>query len=309
MKQSTLDILGLGSACVDDFLVMESFPERGMKIDVLSAQRQGGGLTGSALVAASRLGCKCGLVIRLGGDDISAFIRQSLTKEGIVLYEQPGGEGFAPYHSIIIVERGSGERTILCKPPHGVDPQTGAAEFALLDAVKCLFVDYIYAPHFLSMVDKARAMGLPVVGDFEKTADRTLELMALVDHLIVPLHYAREVTGAATAAEAAEKLAAQPGRTLACVTDSERGCWFAENGGGADATHVPAFPVARLVDTTGCGDVFHGAYAACLVQGYPPAECVRRAAAAAALKAGKVGAQQGSPFLAELEAFLSACAG
>jgi sugar/nucleoside kinase (ribokinase family) len=68
--------------------------------------------------------------------------------------------------------------------------------------------------------------------------------------------------------------------------------------------HQPAFPVA-VVDTTGCGDVFHGAYAAGLVRGLGVMERVRLAAAAAALKATRPGGQAGAPTLAEVEQFLN----
>jgi sugar/nucleoside kinase (ribokinase family) len=58
------------------------------------------------------------------------------------------------------------------------------------------------------------------------------------------------------------------------------------------------------VDTTGCGDVFHGAYAAALVRGMGVEERVRFAAAAAALKATRRGGQAGAPTLEEVETFL-----
>jgi sugar/nucleoside kinase (ribokinase family) len=58
------------------------------------------------------------------------------------------------------------------------------------------------------------------------------------------------------------------------------------------------------VDTTGCGDVFHGAYASALARGLSLAERVRFAAAAAALKATRPGGQAGIPTRPEVEAFL-----
>ena len=53
------DILGFGIVTVDDFLIVESYPSPDAKTPVLEQTRQGGGLTGTALVAASRLGAKC----------------------------------------------------------------------------------------------------------------------------------------------------------------------------------------------------------------------------------------------------------
>jgi sugar/nucleoside kinase (ribokinase family) len=86
------------------------------------------------------------------------------------------------------------------------------------------------------------------------------------------------------------------------VTDGERGCWFAEAGGVA--AHVPAYRVL-VVDTTGCGDVFHGVYAAALARGAAIREALEAATAAAALKAGQLGAQAGIPTRAAVERFMA----
>jgi sulfofructose kinase len=59
-----------------------------------------------------------------------------------------------------------------------------------------------------------------------------------------------------------------------------------------------------VVDTTGCGDVFHGAYAAALARGLDLAGRVRFASAAAALKAMRAGAQAGIPTRAAVEEFI-----
>jgi sugar/nucleoside kinase (ribokinase family) len=93
-----------------------------------------------------------------------------------------------------------------------------------------------------------------------------------------------------------------PGKQLVAVTDGANGCWYATS--PEDIHHQPAFPV-HAQDTTGCGDVFHGAYAAALAQGLNPAERIRLASAAAALKASRPGGQAGVPHRSEVEALLA----
>jgi sugar/nucleoside kinase (ribokinase family) len=95
----------------------------------------------------------------------------------------------------------------------------------------------------------------------------------------------------------------ETGRRAVVVTCGADGCWYLEEA-GASPRHQPAYPV-RVADTTGCGDVFHGAYASALVRGAGLAERVRFAAAAAALKATRPGGQEGIPTRAEVEAFLA----
>jgi ribokinase len=68
--------------------------------------------------------------------------------------------------------------------------------------------------------------------------------------------------------------------------------------------NVPAFHV-EVVDTTGCGDVFHGAYCYALARGLPLMKRLRIASAAAALKATQRGGQAGSPKIEQVEHLLN----
>jgi len=92
------------------------------------------------------------------------------------------------------------------------------------------------------------------------------------------------------------------GKAAVVVTCGAEGSWWIGEGVQAPV-HQPAFAV-EVVDTTGCGDVFHGAYAAAWVRGLPLGERVRVASAAAALKATQPGGQTGSPRWDEVQAFL-----
>jgi sugar/nucleoside kinase (ribokinase family) len=69
-------------------------------------------------------------------------------------------------------------------------------------------------------------------------------------------------------------------------------CWFAERSGAA--RFQAAFPVAVL-DSTGCGDVFHGAYAAAIARGEPRPYAIETASAAVAIKATRPGGRAGIP--------------
>ena len=83
-------------------------------------------------------------------------------------------------------------------------------------------------------------------------------------------------------------------RRSAVVTCGGAGSWYVSDADPEAARHQPALPV-KVVDTTGCGDVFHGAYAAALVHGLDVAGAVRFASAAAGLKAASPGGQAGIP--------------
>jgi ribokinase len=125
-------------------------------------------------------------------------------------------------------------------------------------------------------------------------------MLALADHLIVNQDLACEVTGFHDPEKAVRALA-KPERPATVVTAGEAGCWYAE--GDGPVLYQPAFRV-QVVDTTGCGDVFHGAYAAFLARGMDVPTCIRYAAATAALKATQPGGRAGIPTLEVVERFL-----
>jgi len=93
-------------------------------------------------------------------------------------------------------------------------------------------------------------------------------------------------------------------RSTVVVTCGAEGAWCTCAERPGHVFHQPAFRV-ETIDTTGCGDVFHGAYAAVLREGWCAADRLRFAAAVAALKATRAGGQKGVPSRTEVEAFLA----
>jgi sulfofructose kinase len=85
------------------------------------------------------------------------------------------------------------------------------------------------------------------------------------------------------------------------VTQGGQGCLWLEND---RLHHQPGFAV-NVVDTTGAGDVFHGALAVSLAHGASPAEAVRFASGVAALKCTRPGGRAGIPDCDQARSFLS----
>jgi len=85
------------------------------------------------------------------------------------------------------------------------------------------------------------------------------------------------------------------------MTDGVNGFWYSEY--EETVHHFPVYQVA-VVDTTGCGDVFHGAYAAAFVRGESFRKSLQVASSSAALKATCYGGREGIPNLAKVEEFL-----
>jgi sulfofructose kinase len=93
------------------------------------------------------------------------------------------------------------------------------------------------------------------------------------------------------------------GPRVVVVTEGEHGSWCASPEG---EFHTPAFEPPRVVDTTGAGDVFHGAFLFGRAQGWDLRRSLKVAAATASLKCRALGGRAGIPTLPEaLELALS----
>ncbi len=296
-----IDILGLGATAVDRLLYVPAYPPPNSKVNVLRSAQQCGGLTATALVAAARLGARCAYAGQLGDDEDARFVAQTLQNEGIDLSHALRLAQAGPIRSTIVVSADNGARTIFAAYPTacGAHPDWPPAD--VIRRSRVLFADHVGMPGMIRAARIARQAGRPVVCDIERDEPGYEALLALVDHVVLSWDFAAALTGAGTPEAAVMRLWAAE-RALVAVTCGEGGCYFSAD--GRVVHHQPAFRVT-VVDTTGCGDVFHGAYCVGLLRGMDVGARIRFAAAAAALKATRAGGQAGAPTLAQVMDFLA----
>ena len=293
-----IDVLALGAVAVDDLLYIDAYPGPDEKSPVRERQRRCGGMSAIAAITACRLGSRGAYAGVLGRDELSGFAVNEMRREGVDLRHLARRKGVAPVHSIILIDSKTGSRNIF----YDVRGVLGAARnwppAEVICSARVLFVDWYSVPGMIRAARVALAAGVPVVADFESDEPPGFTtLLALANHLILSHDFAAKLTGQADPIRAVQRLWTRD-RELAAVTCGAQGCFYLTSEATATVRHQPAFKV-KTVDTTGCGDVFHGAYAAALARGMQADDRVRFAAAAAALKAGQSGgAQQGIPTLA-----------
>jgi sugar/nucleoside kinase (ribokinase family) len=262
--KSPIDILGLGCAAVDELIYVAAFPPADAKTRVLRWEQHCGGLTATALVAASRLGAKCAFAGVLGNDTQSCVVLNALRYEGIDVSRAICRDGARPVRSVIVVDEKRRTRNVFFDIDGAVGADDKKPSKELIRAAKVLFVDNFGTKGIIRAVKIARAAGIPVVADFESSsAPRFDELLALVDHLILSEAFACKITRSNNPATAATRLWHRQ-RKVVIVTRGDEGCCYLDQD-----TQTPrqifAFKV-KSRDTTGCGDVFHGAYAAALAR-------------------------------------------
>jgi sugar/nucleoside kinase (ribokinase family) len=298
------DVIGFGAVAVDDLIYINRFPSPGQKEKIIRRIRQGGGLAGTALVACSRLGVHAAYVGILGFDELSQFTLDELKREGVDTSIVNRKKGTGPYYSTIIVEHHTGERIILFSPEAVENPSIDdLPEEDILDS-KVVFLDYTVIDAAEKIISLAHSRNIPIVADIELIEDsRIFSVMALVDHLIVNLEMGRSITHKKNPEEIIRFFQSN-GTKNSIVTDGANGCWYQSD--GKEIAHQPAFMV-DVVDTTGCGDVFHGAYATALALGMGIPESVKLAAATAALKATKPGGRLGIPSFRTAKKFIEDC--
>jgi len=294
------DLLGLGAVSVDDVYYVNHYPPSNTKIEIQGVSRRGGGLAGTALVTAARLGARAAYCGVLGDDELSTFTLKELESEGVDcthVERRPDGR---PFHALVIVDSSNGERTILYTGKGVSEPSPDSITEELIGSCQVLFIDHTVVASSFRALEIARRVGATVVADLESRSDPRIEaLQASVDHLIVGVDFARAITGSADPDEMVRRLS-RTNRIVSVVTAGDRGCWWARSDG---ESHWHAAFDVDVVDTIGCGDVFHGAYAARIAVNDTIENAVHVAAAAAALKAASAG-RAGTLSWTAVEAFL-----
>jgi sugar/nucleoside kinase (ribokinase family) len=283
-SKKKIDVLGLGCAAVDDLLYVPSYPPADSKARVQTWHRQFGGLTGSALVAAARLGARCAYAGCLGTDELSSHIANNFLREGVDISHAPRLPDAGGIHSTIVIAQETGSRNIFYEVHGVVGAHPSLPSDDVIRDAKVLFIDHYGMPGNLRALKCARSFGVPVVADFEDAAVPCFEeVLNGVDHLILSEEFACPLTRQENAADAALALW-RPDRATVIVTCGRNGCWSVSKESGEKPGRHPAFPV-RAANTSGCGDVFHGAYAFRLACGDSLEERIHFASAAAAVKA------------------------
>ena len=294
------DIIGFGAIAVDDLLFLQNFPQFNTKVEVKKRMRYAGGLAGTALVAASRLGVKAAYYGILGEDELSEFTINEFTKEKVDTSLCIKKEGAKPIHSTIIIDQSSGGRTILFSLDGFQSPEIDEITFDSLRSSKIIFLDSYVLGIFPRVLNLAHSTGIPIIADIESDRIRDFpEILMAIDHLILNIDVAALIVNKKSPEGILMALDSEK-RICSVITDGTNGCWYKEK--DKPIFHMPAFHV-KTVDTTGCGDVFHGAYAAALIRGKNILTAVLQASAAAAIKATQPGGRNGIPYLENLLVF------
>ncbi len=295
-----IDVAGVGYSALDVLAAIGEMPEMDTKMEAGSLEVQGGGPTATALVALSRLGARAAIVTKTGDDALGRIAISELQREAVDTSGVVVQEGARSQCSLVLVDEPTGRRTILWSRGSLDRLDPSEVDRGIVLSARFLLVDDLEIAAQESAALCAKEAGIPVVMDAGTAREGVERLVPHVTHLVASEKFPRAFTGLDDPEEAARSIL-EMGPEVVVVTLGAGGCFALERGGRR--CEQPGFKV-KAVDTTGAGDVFHGAYIRALLEGWDLPRVLEFSCAVAALKCRKLGGRSGIPSMAETTAFI-----
>jgi ribokinase len=286
------EVVGIGGCFADCLGIFPGLPLLDTKTPITSWSWQGGGPVGTALVTLARLGVATAMIGKVSDDLIGSFARDEFARDRVdasYIIVEPGQS--SPL-SMILVDEHTGKRTILYSTGTVKPLKREEIPEKLITNAKFLHLEGgVQWEAELQGAKLAKKAGVTVVYDAERLRPETEELLAYVDILITSKEFAEEYT-ASPPEKALDKLFSR-GFKLVGITLGDQGCLCKTS---EESFHIPAFQV-KVVDTTGAGDVFHGAFTYGLLKGWDARKTAEFATAVAGIKCQSLGGRKGIPNL------------
>ena len=294
------DVVGLGQCCVDYLAVVGQYPGVNEKREVNNFTVQGGGPVATAMVTLSRLGASTSFIGKISDDYFGTLIKDSLTGEHVNIDHIVIEKGGSSQLAFIVIEKETGKRTIFWSRPTVTPISPDEINKELIRNAKVLHLDELMIEGSLEAARCAKDAGVTVVVDAGSLREGSLELIKMADYFITSEDFAKQYYYNNYDPKAAAMELLKLGSRAVVVTLGDKGSITVSK---ESYFYQPAFKV-KAVDTTGCGDVFHGAFVFGLLQKWDLKETIRFASATAALKCRNIGGRAAIPDLRDVEEFL-----
>ncbi|MHA2008690.1 MAG: carbohydrate kinase family protein [Promethearchaeota archaeon] len=301
-----IEIIGLGEVVIDWVTKLPHFPKPDEKIDAISENYFSGGVTANYLVCISRLGVSCGFIGAVGDDSYGRFLVKDFKKEKVDTKFTLLKKGFkTPVNFVFIC---NGEKTIIQSPHmHKTKLSISDLQEDYIAQSKILHTTIIHPKITQEAIKIAKKYDIKISIDLEpqiaqrgwKNLKKTL---LCADVLIPNKEGAKMITKCDRPEESAQELVNR-GIPLVIITLGDKGALITTE---VSQKIIPTFEINDVVDTTGAGDTFNGAFSvAYWIRKWDLEKSVKYANAAAALKIQKLGARTGMPLHSEIEEFLA----
>jgi sulfofructose kinase len=289
VTKARVDVVGLGLNATDTVIRVREFPALGGKEKLLSSSIQAGGQVATALVTCQRLGIRARYIGKVGDDYAGRFQLASLKREGIDVRYTRTARRTPNQIAVIIVDQKTGERTVFWDrhPNLGVSPEQFSP--TAICTARILHLDGCDVEACCQAARWAKASGIPVVADLDTVYKKVERLFPLIDYLIASANFLPALTGDDDPFRVLEYMSREFHIPAAGMTLGRDGALLYTQG---RYVYSPGF-VVETVDTTGAGDVFHGAFVFGLLAGWDVDRILDFSNAMAGLNCTKLGARGG----------------
>jgi sulfofructose kinase len=293
------EVLCVGHASYDISVFVSGYPAENSKAETDLLLEAGGGPAANAAYLLSFWGASCAFAGLVGDDPYGrrAVVELETVGTDVSLIELRAGH-LTPV-SVITVNRENASRTIVNRKASDAALRLTPGALAGMSPSVLLFDGHEVQASLAALEAFPEAKSVLDAGSLR---EGTVALAGKVDYLVSSERFARQTCKLASLDDEGIRqtclgeLRRRYGNTVV-VTLGERGL-IADDGGGYFA--MPAF-TTRAVDTTGAGDVFHGAFAYGIARKMTLREALRLASMAASVSVAKQGTRVSIPGLTEVE--------
>lgn len=297
-----VEVVGLGLAALDILVRTDLLPtwDCGVRLQTLGID--GGGPVATALVAAQRLGLQTGFIGTFGSDRMGRIKLDTLVEEGVDTSRSLIRQTVEDQAVLVCVHSLTGER-MFSGISHAQPLEVRELDRDYIISADILHLDGYHPEAAFQAAIWMREAGKKVMVDGSATQGPVSEamkaLVGLADVLICGTGFGPALTGLQDLWQAGEAMLLM-GPGVVVQTEGKDGSYTTMRN---ERIHTPAFEV-EVVDTTGAGDVFHGAYLVGMIRGWDIRTILQFSTAVSAMKCTRLGGRQGIPSFGQVEIFL-----
>jgi sulfofructose kinase len=274
------DLVGLGANACDFLIPVPRHPARDEKVRYSEYSRSIGGQTAVALGVAAACGYRCAYLGGVGDDTEGKLIQCELSRMGLNTEGVRIRAGGRSQVAFILVDAQTAHRTIIWGRSDGMIVGPDELDQSEITRGRIFFTD---AQNPLSAARAAAWAGeasMPVIVDLEPVRPGLGQLLPHIDILIADEGFPERATGTDDYSVSLPLLVERTAGALVLVTRGEEGVTVHIEGRNYD---FPAFAI-EAKNTTGAGDMFHGAFAVACLEGMELTDAIEFSQAAAACK-------------------------
>ncbi len=283
------DVVGVGLNATDTLILLPHFPVYAGKMPLTRELISPGGQVATALVTCAKLGLRTKYIGTVGDDDRGRIQLESLRETGINLDDVEVRENCPNQTAYILIDESTGERTILWHRDDCLRLDPAHITEEKITGARLLHIDGHDTPAVARAAEVGRRHKIPVTVDVDTIYPGFDCVLPNVDYLVASSEFPMRWTGEKDPFRALELIQNEYHMRVAAMT---LGQWGALARFESRFLYSPGFAV-DCVDTTGAGDVFHGAFCYAVFENMPLPEILEFSNAMGALNCTALGARGG----------------